>query len=409
MLGKIFKRMLRGRWTALVIVLFSALLCAMLCYLDNVKMQEQKSFEDSYASVPVFFKITDLDGSRVTDPEGISGWMAELMDQSTLRHNLAPYVRELHVRMSYNDSATVSRRVWDPYRHRYVSEAVNVEMVGISSTRVAEELTAGYGGSICWLDGYDESIFATEEQVCIVPEKYKDESEVAVTFIYESRADWQYVSRRITENFKVAGYYSDPGNESYYCPYHTMERIYAKLGRPKRIEEIGAVLNDNSRIEELREDAARWFAEPNPLGEPTPWGDYGFEYYFYAMDIDDNMLRELEWDMKNSMLINRIASAMVFALSACAGFLTGFLVIRSRKKEIALMRTLGASQGAIFAELSLEQLICVAIGILLGGALFAWQPIELLLLFGAIYCVGLSLALLVFLRKNLLKTIKEED
>ena len=97
MLGKIFKRMLRGRWTALVIVLFSALLCAMLCYLDNVKRQEQKSFEDSYASVPVFFKITDLDGSRVTDPEGISGWMAELMDQSTLRHNLAPYVRELQI------------------------------------------------------------------------------------------------------------------------------------------------------------------------------------------------------------------------------------------------------------------------------------------------------------------------
>ena len=53
--------------------------------------------------------------------------------------------------------------------------------------------------------------------------------------------------------------------------------------------------------------------------------------------------------------------------------------------------------------------MCLAAGILLGGAAFLWQPLQRLMLFGGIYFVGLSIALVIFLCKNLLTTIKEDE
>ena len=49
------------------------------------------------------------------------------------------------------------------------------------------------------------------------------------------------------------------------------------------------------------------------------------------------------------------------------------------------------------------------LGVVLGGAAFLWRPLEQLLLFVVIYALGLTLALLVFLRKNLMATIKEDE
>lgn len=73
------------------------------------------------------------------------------------------------------------------------------------------------------------------------------------------------------------------------------------------------------------------------------------------------------------------------------------------------MRTMGTSQVSIYLELALEQLVCIAAGILVGGGYSLWQPVGRLAIFGGIYYLGLTAALIIFLRKNLLTTIKEDE
>ena len=48
-------------------------------------------------------------------------------------------------------------------------------------------------------------------------------------------------------------------------------------------------------------------------------------------------------------------------------------------------------------------------GMVLAGAPFLWRPLDDLGLFAGIYFVGLAFALLIFLSKNLLTTIKEDE
>ena len=195
-----------------------------------------------------------------------------------------------------------------------------------------------------------------------------------------------------------------------YCPYAAMEEIYLWLHRPKQLERVSGQLANNDDLERFKAAAAEWFATPNPEGTPTPWDNiFGYESYPLAIDIDDSQLAGLMEEMEKSMTINHIAATLVFILSTGAGFLTGFLVIRSRKREIALMRTLGNSNGSVCLEFGLEQLLCVVAGVLLGGSYALWQPIGQLCIFAGVYIMGLSVALLIFVRANLLATMKEDE
>ena len=120
-------------------------------------------------------------------------------------------------------------------------------------------------------------------------------------------------------------------------------------------------------------------------------------------------MTEAENTLQKSLTISAVGTALIFLLSAGTGAVIGGLMIRSRKREIRLMRTLGTPDGRIFGSFALEQLACVVLGVVLGGAAFLWRPLEQLLLFVVIYALGLTLALLVFLRKNLMATIKEDE
>ncbi len=403
MMTRLMRNILRRPLYSVAITLFALVMTLVLCYLHKAGQAELRSYEKTYASVPVTFRVTDLDGSK---PNKVDGWIADLYGERGMQPNLAPFVGQLYVRVSYYGSYLYIHIDENKVIHEIEGGAM---VAGIGSFYVAEELTEDWGGSVHWFDGYDESILSTEEPVCLVPESLKDVEQFEMTFSYSYSVGLDTAVKTVKKTLKVVGYYIDKGNSRFYCPYAVMQRIHAELGASKEIEEICAVLNDNNSLPQLRETAAAWFAEPNPSGEKTPWNRYSYEYYLYAMDIDDYMLNNLETSMKNSMRLNSLASAAVFALSAGAGFLTGFLVIRARKREIALMRTMGASHPAIFLELAMEQMLCVLAGIVVGGAFFLWQAVLKLLLFGGIYLIGLSVALVIFLCKNLLTTIKEDE
>ena len=404
MIKRLFRNNIRRPLYSLAVLLFATVMTLVLCFLHKSAQDEQKSFEETFVSVPVAFRVTDLDGSK---PGTVEGWITDLFTEQGMAPNLAPYVAQLYTRVSR--SGTYITYTTDA-RDFIVKVNNPVTVAGIGSLYVAEELTENWGGQTHWYEGFDESILLTEELVCLLPESMKDMTEIELHFTHTyTVGDFETVTVNTSRTFRVAGYYVDKGNSRIYCPYPAMKQIFAELSASKDLEEVCAILNDNNSLPQLRETAAQWFAQPNPTGEKTPWGRFGYESYFYALDIDDYMLRNLETNMKNSMQLNYLASVVVFVLSAGAGFLTGFLVIRARKREISLMRTMGASHPAIFMELALEQLMCVAAGILLGGMLFAWQPVQKLLLFGGIYVVGLSIALVIFLSKNLLTTMKEDE
>lgn len=397
---KLLRRFLREPLPALAVVMLGAILTVVLCHLDESQQAEMESFQNTYASVPVHFEITDLDGGQVSVHNGIQGWVVDLFySEGPLEPSFAHMTKDHQLRLEYE--CIVGDLPDDPK-----APATRKRVIGITSTRVARELTPEYGGEITWNDGFDESILGTDSLVIIVPADLEIEPEVQLTFTYKDEQKREYA---YSQTFTVVGRFIDQGNQSFYCPYQVMDIIYREIKASRVIQCFAATLTDNQLLEELHETASHWFAQPNPLGEPTYWGKYGYTNYPYALDIRDELLVTLKENLETSLTVNRLASIAVLLLSCATGLLTGFLMVRSRKREIGLMRTLGCSNIAVYREYTVEQLICITAGTLSGNALYQWKAMDKAAMLIGLYVLGLSIALMVFMRSNLLMQLKEDE
>ena len=387
-----FKRLLREPVPRLAVILFTGIMALLLCILQISMEREEKNRAYIYETVPVPVYITNLTGTQ-KDNLGISQGAAYVFE-----NRLDEYIGQISLK-------TRASATWMEMDGIILPPQ---ELVGISNLAAAQELSQLGEDAVVWLNGYDETSLRQADLVCILPQNMLPEDgnipEIVLfhfeTTIYNPEKK-QYEPVSFDLEFSVAGFHTN--NSRIYLPVDKAVSINQRLSMPVTYDSVGGILIDNYSINALRETASEWFAEPQLTNDTTS------ERYSYALKIDDSQLRAADEAMERSYTINRICTAVVFALSASAGFVIGFLMVRSRKKEIALMRTMGTPNRSIYFGFTLEQMLCVVLGIVLGGAYNQWQPMNRLGILAVIYFVGLALTLLIFLRKNLLTTIKEDE
>ncbi len=373
---------------ALGVLLFAAILATTLCGLQKNNEAELAKYEETYHLIPVDLAVTSLSGTKSTYLN-IPNMFLEMFET-----NLEQYITDLQ---------SVSR-------HAIAGQYSNYTLCGITSTAMAQEL----GKEDCriqWTEGYDESLFSGKAFVCLVPEDMPvsvDEETGEVYIELELENLKVHPAQKYACRMQVVGTYGGDG-KAVYCAFAACRQIYSMLNEPFFVQAIWATLRNNDDLEALRTASKKGFAEPNPLGERTPWGEYGYEYYPFALDINDDLLQRTAETLQNSITTNQVCGVLILCLSAAAGLVIGFLMVRSRKREIALMRTMGTRNSRIFFGFALEQGICFGSGIAIGGAYNGWQPASQLGILAAVFFAGLTVALLICLRNNLMTTIKEED
>ncbi len=388
----IWRRLRRSPIPALSVLLFAMILSVTLCVLHKANDAEVKKYNETWHTIPVQFGVTNL---SATNSENLNiPWT--FADVFTGEGDLAKYVTNLE-------------RVC---RHAITGGYEGYMLEGITSTVPVSALWPENGTYILWREGYAESIFGSGEPLCIVPDAMPvlTDDETGETYIELDFAYWYTEPvQEHTCRFTVAGTYRGGDGKTIYCPFRVCEQIYAALNEPLYVQSIRATLASNDLLEELREVSMKWFAEPNPLGKEAPWGKLGYMHYPYALDIHDDLLMRASATLQRSIATNRICTTIVLCLSAGAGLLIGILMVRSRKREIMLMRTMGTTETAIYISFTIEQMLCFLLGILLGGTYNAWQPPGQLAVMAVTFFLGLTAALLIFLRKRLMTTIKEDE
>lgn len=400
MFANMFRRFRRAPLTALAVVLLAAVLSAALCGLEAANTAQQLKYEEMRRTVPVTLRVTNLSATR-RDNLDCPRWVYNALTGKGLKEerSLAQYVKDACFKMTQS----VTNAVID-------GTEVNVSLLAGINIPVADDSLAQKEKSIKWFAGYDASMLEGSDFLCLlpanlVPEGFDGSSPLQISITVENQPMDSVVTQEYI--FTVVGTHG--AGSTVYCPLITMQRVYTSVGRDAAFGSVSATLADNELLEEFRERSKLWFAEPNATGEHTPW-DYSYYFWYpYALEIDTSLLDRAELTLKAGLLLNQLCSYLVFILSAGAGFFIGFLMIRQRKREIALMRSMGTPPASIFFTYALEQVVCVVVGAVIGGAPFLWQPIERLGWFLVLYAVGLTIALLIFLRKNLLTAIKEDE
>lgn len=391
MIRHTLRRLRRSPVPALGVLLFAVILSAVLCSLQKANDREYEKYQETYHAIPVYFSVTNLSGTNAVN----LSIPREFTDLFTMPGGLKRYVTDLQLVCTHMVSGKFSFYTLD----------------GITSTDLSPELWPENGKYITWFEGYDKSVLGGTDPVCLIPDTLSlpADEETGETYLELEFENTKKVPALEYEcKLQVVGTYSGGGCQIF-CPFPVCEQVFTELKESLEVQSIRATLANNDDLEELRILSKRWFAEPNPLGEKTPWGAMGYPYYPYALNIDDDMLQRTAETLQNSILTNRICTVVILCLSAAAGFLIGYLMIRSRKREISLMRTLGTRTISIYFGFALEQMLCYGLGIAIGGIVNSWEPRERLGILAAIYFVGLTTSLLIMLQKNLLSTMKEDE
>lgn len=387
-----FKRFLREPIPRFAVLLFAAVMALLLCVLQISMERELKSRQFIYDTVPVPVYITNLTGTQ-KDNLGISSSTIYAFESG-----LDDYITDISLKNRVGAS-------WVTVNGEILPQQ---ELVGITSPNAALEFVSYGEDAIIWNVGCDQAMLRQNNPVCILPQSFlSGQEEVPETVQMHFEATIYNAETMQDEmisfdiEFSVIGYHIFESR--IYCPAATVDAVLRRLYIPVKYDFANGILINNHDVGALREAANEWFAEPSLMSEMSS------DKYSYALKIDDSQLRTADEAMEQSERINRICAVVIFVMVAAAGFLIGFLAVRNRKKEIALMRTMGTPNQSIYFGFALEQMLCVVLGIMLGGSYNGWHPSDRLGILAAIHFVGLTVALLIFLRKSLLTTIKEDE
>lgn len=392
-MGYTWIRCRRSPLFAVAVFLFSGLIALALGGLQGGLLSAQKNYDEIYRQIRVVCTVTNLSGEQ-------SKYL-----------NIPPQIHALFTEGSESGSAGLADLVEDVQIRGSVQfnwEGKEYTLAGITSLQADSKLWPENGCAIFWNEGVGDGVFAGKDFKCLMPEELmkelRDKQFPEDFFVFHLTAESSW-GRDYDGELEIVGTYAGEEEKTIYCPWETYLEICRSAFRAAMADSLSATLKDNGNLEMLRERAGEWFAVP----DAKLIGMNESEGFYLALDINDTQLEIAQQNLKNSMAVNRIAATAIFVLSAGAGAFVGFLIIRSRKHEIALLRTLGTTNRDIYGSYVMEQALCVILGIVAGGAAFLWQPTYQLCLFVGTYLAGLSVLLWIYLRKNLLTVMKEEE
>ena len=410
LIRRILRRLGRLQVRGWNVLLFAAVVALALCALHASNEAELADYERACVETPVKVTLLDADSH---DAYGLNtdGSTTDLFTiERFARFTPLKYLENLQFMCSLWSNAVNGK-------------SVDLKVYGMTSEANPPDLSDRKECQITWKEGYDYWVFdETERMYVLLPENHgfgdwdpeepglqiliRFENEVFVGYQDSSYGREQgkplYELREQEMTATVAGTYTNSVScQTVFCSYRPLQNVAGQIGDSLSLDHFSGTLINNDEADDLREMANQWFADP-----AVPESAMNKRY---ALDIDLGVLENLRVTLENSMTVNRICTVLVLVLSAGAGFFLGFLMIRSRKREIILMRTLGKPQSHIFRDFVWEQMSFAVLGTFLGGLVFRWEPVERLGLFLGVFLAGLTGALLVFLNSTLLTTIKEDD
>ena len=279
-------------------------------------------------------------------------------------------------------------------------------LIGISSGDVDETLTSEDDVQITYFEGYDESLFTSDEYVCIISENAMHMVENGMlTMIVQSRAGY---SIPVGAELKVVGTVSisDEGDEAIvYAPFSAVSILGSESAMvPSHSEMLRATLANNRDLDDFKSMAIRSFREVS---------GYYFNPNVFSLTIYDDEFYDITESLQQTIFFIDIATPFVYAIVICIGFIASFLLTRRRKNEYANMRSVGVSRVSIFTCVLFEQAVLCAVGAAIGCVLFTltWGIVLIrwALIFLCCYILGTAFSSIKAAGTDVLRLLREKE
>lgn len=242
----------------------------------------------------------------------------------------------------------------------YFASAVN-DVAGVPGLK-SEEISYG--------EGWDESLFATKEPLCILDVRTMEQQglrfgdEVAITLYYYQYGQGGIGIGKATplvegKTFTIAGVmdykdYTGSGiPPQMLFPFESVRRIFHEKGIAFTADSASFRVKDPFRLNECKSDMEE-------LGFLSVVRDADFSYAGNALTMRDEEFINAAENLRETLAFFRGMLPFVVVILLFVGYLSSYLVIQSRKGEYAVMRLMGMSGGHCFYVLLFENVMMEA-------------------------------------------------
>lgn len=422
MIGYTLKMMLRRIGSALLAALLAAVGAVGMALLGTLLDKQYEALDRTYRDTVIEGVITNAAGSRRTGLTINAGTydkltkppLDELIRDIALerRSNVMTYTT-----LTYEASSEEESGEEGAAEPNTVTDRLDAALVGITFPDRASELSKFTGAAITYFDGFDETVFTSADDVCFISDdlaecmsEIKGKPHISVFYSTEvlkkdanGELNWDFeTTERIIQ---VAGMVSGGRSGRLYVPYRWLTAWQRTVPEKVYAESCTFIVADNYRMDEIRAALEKYFVVPDPRmsGDDDSFGYKILDEVFNASikRINDNI---------------RLMKALVPSLYVAAsliGFLVSFLMMRTRTREFAVMRSLGVKHACVTAAACFEQTLLTLLGGAVGAAVLTLVGMGGKLAAGCVflacYLFGSLVSAVWITNVNVMKLLKSEE
>ena len=215
----------------------------------------------------------------------------------------------------------------------------------------------GWEPYIIWQEGYDITALEGDARVCLAPRSL--ELELGETVTLPLGGEYRKLQMELT----VVGLYGKEYRSAdeldvYYCPLAAMEDFLRENRQKITYHIVDMELQKLDRLGDFK----------------TQMTKLGLEKGSARLTVNDALLQQVTAKFRQHIRLLNTLLPVLLTIVAGIGFGLSFLLLRGRKREAAVLRSLGTRRVQVFGMFLSETALQALLGTLLGGGL-AWAAL----------------------------------
>lgn len=251
--------------------------------------------------------------------------------------------------------------------------------------------------AVTYRQGYEAADMGGAGLYCLIPEGLTVGETLALQLNREAEATAFHV---------IGTYRADTAAVDLYVPFGAFETVAHARGVIPYANSMTFTLADNRRLDEAKEIMQKYFL---PVGSDvdSAWGSQ------LAMSVHDGLFLDSVRMIERSIRLYGGMLVLLYLLTAGLATLVCFFTVRGRRRELAMLRSMGAPRRLIYGLVYAEYIPAFLVSVPTVAALFAlvWVPVDggawaVLGICFLCYLAGIGVAAWLCSRGHIMTTVK---
>lgn len=391
----------------------------LFCGFSNSIIEQEIKLDLLYKTMPIYVEVSDVNGDEIYNLAITEGYYINTFVSE--KYGLSNYIKDLTL-----------RRVLDVYmiNGRDLPETDKlINLIGITNVKEENNLNDENDVVIEFLEGCGYDIFTKlhiddssnkSDDNCLVGEEFLMEYNMKVgdtilltvrsgPSVYAKKSEYGTpILNDVKTKLTIVGVIKGKGINDIYCSWDKAADLGGQSDESgvKFSNIMRATIVDNYKIKSFKEKAKEYYTPVNASSNADSRG--------YSLTVYDDIFMKSVLQIQRNLQFLKAIYPLILSFSFAIGYLLSYLFTRNRRREVAVMRSLGISRNKTFITIILELSIINIIGILFSTTtckylLKANVSINAIMLFFLFNTLGATLSTLKISSGSVMAIMKDKE